>query len=60
MPWPEFFPIITHMTGDPNSVNRVYAIYDQITASQIQEVANKYFKPTNRTVVILTKDGAAQ
>ena len=48
------------MSGDPDSVNRVYAIYDQITASQIQEVANNYFKPTNRTVVILTKDGAGQ
>jgi zinc protease len=48
------------MTGDPDSVNRVYAIYDQISVSQIQEVANKYFKPTNRTVVILTKEGEAQ
>ena len=45
------------LTGDPDSVNRVYAIYDRITASQIQEVANKYFKPANRTVVILTKEG---
>ena len=48
------------MTGDPDSVNRVYAIYDQISVSQIQEVANKYFKPTNRTVVTLTKEGEAQ
>jgi len=48
------------MTGDPDSVNRVYALYEQVTAAQIQEVANKYFRPTNRTVVILTKEAEAK
>ncbi|MFN8005854.1 MAG: pitrilysin family protein [Terriglobia bacterium] len=48
------------MTGDPDSVNRVYAIYDQITASQIQEIVKKYFQPTNRTQVVLTKEGESK
>lgn len=46
------------MTGDPESVNRVYALYDAVTPQDLLNVANKYFAPTNRTVVLLTQEGA--
>ncbi len=46
------------MTGDPESVNRVYALYDRVTPQDLVTVANKYFAPSNRTVVLLTQEGA--
>jgi zinc protease len=42
------------MTGDPESVNRLYALYDTITPDDIQRIANKYFTANSRTVVLLT------
>ena len=44
-----------YLTGDPESVNRVYALYDQVTPDNITAVAKKYFTKENRTVVILTQ-----
>ncbi|MFN0157116.1 MAG: M16 family metallopeptidase [Bacteroidota bacterium] len=46
--------------GDPEAVNRVYALYDSVTPADIMMVANKYFSPNNRTVVLLTMEGAKQ
>jgi zinc protease len=46
------------MTGDPESVNRVYALYDAVTPRDLLQVANTYFDPKNRTVVLLTQEGA--
>jgi zinc protease len=46
--------------GDPESVNRVYALYDKVTPEDIMMVANKYFSPNNRTIVLLTMEGAKQ
>lgn len=46
------------MTGDPESVNRVYALYDAVTPDDLLKVAKKYFASTNRTVVLLTQEGA--
>ena len=54
---------ITHyvqVAGDPESVNRVYALYDKVTPEDIMMVANKYFNPNNRTVVLLTMEGGKQ
>lgn len=54
---------ITHyvqIAGDPEAVNRVYALYDRVTPEDIMMVANKYFSPNNRTVVLLTQEGAKQ
>lgn len=51
---------VTHyvqVSGDPEAVNRVYALYDQVTPADIMMVANKYFSPNNRTVVLLTMEG---
>ncbi len=49
------------LTGDPESVNRVYRLYDRVSPQDIMMVANKYFSPQNRTVVLLThSDESAQ
>ena len=45
------------LTGDPESVNEVYALYDKITPEDIMNVANKYFTKENRTVVNLVEEG---
>ena len=45
------------LTGDPDTVNRVYALYDAVSPEDIQKVATTYFAPTNRTVVVLTQEG---
>jgi zinc protease len=48
------------LTGDPEAVNRVYAIYDRITPEDVRAAARKYFAPDGRTVVTLShKEGAA-
>ena len=54
---------LTHfvaMTGDPESVNKVHALYDSVTPDDIMMVANRYFSPNNRTIVLLTQEGARQ
>jgi zinc protease len=45
------------LTGDPETVNRVYELYDVVTREDIQRVANTYFAGTNRTTVVLTQEG---
>jgi zinc protease len=37
----------------PETVNRVYALYEQITPQDIQRAAAKYFTDNNRTIVTL-------
>ena len=46
------------MTGEPESVNKVYTLYDRVTPQDLLTVANKYFGANNRTVVLLTQEGA--
>ncbi|HEY4681884.1 MAG TPA: pitrilysin family protein [Candidatus Acidoferrales bacterium] len=46
------------LTGDPESVNRTYALYQKVTPEDIMRVARKYFVPENRTVVTLSRSGA--
>jgi zinc protease len=48
------------LTGDPEAVNRVYALYDKVTPEDIMMVAKKYFTPNNRTVVLLTQQEEKQ
>lgn len=43
------------LTGDPESVNRVYRLYDRVSPDDILKVAGKYFSKNNRTVVYLTQ-----
>ncbi|MGB6334958.1 MAG: pitrilysin family protein [Thermoanaerobaculia bacterium] len=42
------------LTGDPLTVNEVYAQYQKVTPADIQRVAKEVFKPTNYTVVTLS------
>ena len=44
------------LTGDPDTVNRVYELYDAVSARDIQAVTTEYFAETNRTVVLLTEE----
>jgi len=38
----------------PETINRLYDIYDQVTPEDIRNVARKYFSETSRTTVTLT------
>ncbi len=44
------------LTGDPESVNRLYALYDKVTAEDIKMVANQYFKPEHLTIATISDD----
>jgi len=44
---------ILQLTGDANAVNDLYATYDSLTPSDLQEAARKYFRKENRTWVVL-------
>lgn len=48
------------LNGDPESVNRVYALYEKVTPDDIMMAAKKYFRPENRTVVLLTHEEGKQ
>jgi zinc protease len=53
------------LTGDPLTVNEVYAQYQKVTPADIQRVAKEVFKPTNYTAVTLSytepaEDGEAE
>jgi zinc protease len=41
------------LTGDPETVNRVYELYDSVSSEALQKAASKYFKPEARTIVTL-------
>jgi zinc protease len=41
------------MTGDAESVNRLYALYRTVTPEQIRDVARRTFAPQGRTLVTL-------
>jgi len=44
------------LTGDPESLNRLYAMYDRVTVDDIKMVANKYFTPNALTIATITED----
>jgi len=44
------------LTGDPESLNRLYALYDKVTVKDIIYVANKYFVPTGLTIATISPD----
>ncbi len=45
------------LTGNPESVNRIYKLYEQVTPQDLMKVAQQYLSKTNRTTVILTQEG---
>ncbi len=46
------------VTGNYESMNKVYALYDKVTAEDIMRAAKKYFAKKNRTVVILEHEAS--
>jgi zinc protease len=44
----------------PETVTKVFALYQRITPQEIQATAKQYFTPANRTIVTLTSKGAAK
>ena len=42
-----------HLTGDPESINRLYARYQAVTPQDVQRVTREVFRPENQTVVRL-------
>ena len=44
------------LTGDPESINRLYALYDKVTIEDIKMVANKYFDPDHLTIATISDD----
>ena len=48
-----------NLTTDPGTVNRLFALFEHVTPQDIMEMAKKYFKKSNSTVVTLT-GGKAQ
>ena len=46
------------LTGDPGTVNRVYAMYERVTPEDVRTTARRYFDRAERTVVILRHEEA--
>jgi zinc protease len=44
------------LTGDPESLNRLYAMYDKVTNDDLKMVAEKYFIPSGLTVSTISAD----
>jgi zinc protease len=44
------------LTGDHETINRLYALYEKITPDDIRRVAGEYFTPSTRTVVTLSQE----
>ncbi len=44
------------LTNDPESINRLYTLYDKVTVSDIVNVAKKYFVETGLTIATITAD----
>lgn len=42
------------LTGDPESVNRIYSLYDKVTVEDIKKVAQKYFVPEGLTIATIS------
>jgi zinc protease len=41
------------LTGELESINAYFALYDKVTSADVKRVAATYFQPTNRSVVTL-------
>ncbi len=48
-----------NLAGEPEAVNKVFELYDQVTPADIQRVAQQIFTKENRTVLTL-KGGSAK
>jgi len=46
------------LTGDPETINRLYALYDQVEVDDVKDIARKYFVPSGLTVGTISEDSA--
>lgn len=44
------------LTGEPESLNRLYAMYDKVTNDDLKMVASKYFIPSGLTITTISPD----
>lgn len=44
------------LTGDPESLNRLYALYDTVTVADLKAMATKYFVTSGLTVTTISAD----
>jgi zinc protease len=44
------------LTGDYNTINKLYGLFDTVTPDDVQRVARKYFTPESRSVVTLAQE----
>jgi zinc protease len=45
-----------YLTGDPESLNRTYTLYDKVTEEDIIRVAKKYYINTGLTIATISED----
>ena len=45
-----------YLTGDPESLNRAYTLYDQVTVEDLKMVANKYYGENALTIATISSD----
>ena len=45
-----------YLTGDPESLNRLYAMYDKVTIDDIKTAAKQYFVPNSLTIATISAD----
>ena len=45
-----------YLTGDPESLNKAYALYDKVTIEDIKMVANKYYVDTALTIATISSE----
>lgn len=44
------------LTGDPESINRLYGLYDKVSQDDIRAMAERYFQPQRMTIATITED----
>jgi len=44
------------LTGDPESINRVYDMYEKVSVNDIKTIAEKYFDPASLTIATISED----
>ena len=47
------------LTGDPESINRLYGLYDQVSQDDVKAMANRYFQPERLTIATISDDETA-
>ncbi|MDH3269517.1 MAG: insulinase family protein, partial [Ignavibacteria bacterium] len=45
-----------YLTGDPESLNRLYSLYDEVTIEDIKMVVNKYYVDSALTIATISSD----